>query len=77
MAVVPLEGYPTESAEFDQQYENLLDALQAAWATGSSDQLFTAIGVMDGMDDLATSLMQKPRPDGQGTFGPDFKLPAG
>jgi hypothetical protein len=29
------------------------------------------------MGDLATSLMQKPLPGGQGTFGPDFKLPAG
>jgi hypothetical protein len=77
MAVVPPEGYPTESAEFDEQYKNLLDALQAAWATGNSDQLFTAIGVMELMGEHATSLMQKPLPDGQGTFGPDFKLPTG
>lgn len=76
MAVVPPEGYPTESAEFDQRYKDLLDALQAAWATGSSGQLFTAIGVMEQMGNLATSLMQKPLPDGSGTFGPDFKFPA-
>jgi len=77
MAVVPLQDYPTGSAEFDQQYKVLLDALQAAWATGSSDQLFAAIDAMGQMGDIATSLMQKPLPDAPGTFGPDFKLPTG
>jgi hypothetical protein len=75
MAIVPAQGYPTESAEFDRQYKVLLDALQVAWATGSSDQLFVAIGAMEQMGDLATALMQKPLPDAPGTFGPDFKLP--
>jgi Ferritin-like len=75
MAIVPPEGYPKESADFDKQYKSLLDGLQAAWTTGNSDELLNAIGVMDSMGDTAVSLMQTPLPTGQGTFGPDFKLP--
>ena len=75
MAAVPPDGYPVESAEFDQQYKALLDALQHAWATGNQDPLFDAIGIMGQMGNLATALMQKPLPDGLGAFGPDFKLP--
>jgi len=35
MAIVPAEGYPVQSAEFDNQYKSLLDGLQAAWTNGS------------------------------------------
>ena len=74
MAVVPPEGYPAESADFDLLYKSLLDGLQAAWKNGDSGPLFAAIGDMDKMGELATKLMRQPRPDGQGTFGPDFQL---
>jgi hypothetical protein len=76
MAVVPPEGYPAESANFDNQYKSLLDNLQNAWETGNSTDLFNAIGTMDAMGDIATTLMQQPLPNGQGNFGPDFKLPS-
>jgi|tagenome__1003787_1003787.scaffolds.fasta_scaffold20984544_3 hypothetical protein len=75
MAIVPAEGYPVESADFDNQYKSLLDGLQAAWTTGNAGDLLNAIDVMDSMGDTAVSLMQTPLPGGQGTFGPDFKLP--
>jgi len=75
MATVPPEGYPVESAAFDNLYKSLLDGLQAAWSAGSSADLLNAINVMDSMGDTAVSLMQTPLPGGQGNFGPDFKLP--
>jgi hypothetical protein len=77
MAVVPPEGYGAETADFNQKFKGLLDALQDAWGAGDAGRLFDAIGVMNDLGGDATALMQKPLPDGSGTFGPDFTLPTG
>jgi Ferritin-like len=73
MAVVPPGGYP-ESATFDKLYTSVLDLLQNAWQQGSQAQLGQAIRVMRSLADPARELMQKPRPDGKGNFGPSFLL---
>jgi hypothetical protein len=73
MAVVPAEGYPTESKEFDQTYTQLLNVLQDALANGAQGKLGAAIGVMHSLTDLAVPLMQKPIPAGTGNYGPDFR----
>jgi hypothetical protein len=73
MAPVPPEGYPVESKDFDITYTSVLDLLQAAWATPGR-KLGPAIGAMFTLGDPAVQLMQQPRPDGAGNFGPDFKL---
>ena len=73
MAPVPPGGYPVESKDFDTAYASVLNQLQAAWAT-SGGTLDPAIGAMFTLRDPAVQLMQQPRPDGVGNFGPDFKL---
>jgi hypothetical protein len=72
MAEVPAGGYP-ETAEFDQNYTAMLNDLQAAWS-GTPGKLGAAVGKMYLMADLARTLMQKPLPSGQGTYGPSFRL---
>jgi hypothetical protein len=75
MAVVPPEGYPQDSAEFDTVYARLLSKLEETWTTGKDGPLNNAIfGEMGKMGALASALMQKPRSDGQGNLGPDFQL---
>jgi hypothetical protein len=75
MAVVPPEGYPQDSAEFDTVYARLLGKLEETWTTGEVGPLNAAIfGEMEAMGALATALMRRPRPDGQGNLGPDFQL---
>jgi hypothetical protein len=76
MATVPPEGYPTESAAFDQLFKIVLDGMQLAWETGDPNALNDAI--FDGMDSLgeaAVALMKTPIPGSAGNFGPDFKIP--
>lgn len=53
-----------------------LDKLQAAWKTPAG-KLGPVVGAMFTLGDLAVQLMQQPRPDGTGNFGPDFKLASG
>ncbi|MGH3601894.1 MAG: ferritin-like domain-containing protein, partial [Pseudonocardiaceae bacterium] len=76
MAPVPPEGYPVESKDFDTTYTSVLDKLQAAWKTPAG-KLGPAVVAMLTLGDLAVQLMQQPRPDGTGNFGPDFKLVSG
>ena len=73
MAEVPAGGYP-ESRAFDELYTSVLNLLQAAWEQGSQAQLGQAIGAMFKLAAPARELMQKPRPDGKGNFGPSFLL---
>ena len=73
MAEVPAGGYP-ESQAFDELYTTVLNLLQAAWQQGSQAQLGQAIGAMFKLAAPARALMQKPRPDGKGNFGPSFLL---
>ena len=70
---MPAGGYP-ESRAFDELYTSVLNLLQAAWEQGSQAQLGQAIGAMFKLAAPARELMQKPRPDGKGNFGPSFLL---
>ena len=73
MAEVPPGGYP-ESRAFDELYTSVLNLLQDAWQQGSQAQLNQAVGAMFKLAAPARELMQKPRPDGKGNFGPSFLL---
>jgi hypothetical protein len=82
MAPVPRGGYPGVPAAraFNRLYTQVLDTLQAAWSApaGGQQRLDEAIAIMtrvgpDSMASLARTLMQMPRPDGAGNYGPDFR----
>jgi hypothetical protein len=86
MAPVPARGYPRVSTAvaFNRKYTRVLDDLQAAWssATGGQQYLDHAVGIMTepgstGLAGLARTLMDTPRPDGKGNFGPDFHYLSG
>ena len=74
MSLVPPEGYPAESKEFDKSYALMLNALQSALAAGDQDKLGDAVDAMSSLTELAVPLMQKPLPGGVGNYGPDFRL---
>ncbi len=76
MAEVPPGGYP-ESRAFDELYTSVLNLLQNAWQQGSQAQLGQAVAAMRALAAPARQLMQKPRPDGKGNFGPSFLLISG
>jgi hypothetical protein len=78
---VPADGYPNppDSAkqvlqEFDQEFAELLADLDHAWATGDQSDLGKGIKVMRKLESLASALMQIPRTDQPGVYGPDFRL---
>lgn len=76
MAVVPPGGYPREelALEFNRSYTMMLNHLQSAWANGEDDELDSAISTMLDLEAPARKLMEKPLPDGNGNYGPDFRL---
>jgi hypothetical protein len=74
MAPVPDGGYPQQSAAFDAMYTQMLNQLQQAWDAGSAQSLSSAVTSMRKLKNLALTLMQTPRPDWQGNYGPDFRL---
>jgi hypothetical protein len=76
VAPVPLGGYPgvASVAAFDASFGTLVGQLQNAWAGGGGiDELNNAIGTMEGLYDLAATVVATPLPGGGGTnYGPDF-----
>jgi hypothetical protein len=59
---------------FNVTYSRLLDMLQAAWETeGGQAQLWHGIDTMFELEKFARPLMEIPRPDGNGNYGPDFR----
>jgi hypothetical protein len=52
----------------------VLNFLQSAWASGNKSELGKAIGAMRGLRSLAVALMHIPLPEGNGVYGPQFKL---
>lgn len=83
MAVVPKGGYQEKdvSAEvweltynFDLTYSKMISTLQSAWAEGGQAAMWKAIDMMFDLERYALPLMQIPRPDGQGNYGPSFRL---
>jgi len=83
MADIPEAGYQRADvpdlrvwnliATFDQSYSNMLRLLQSAWEHGDPQILGQAVGAMLQMHEIATALVQKPRPDGSGNYGPCFR----
>jgi hypothetical protein len=84
MAPVPAGGYTDEVVAdpevrrlvrgFNATYSKLLDLLQAAWSQrGGQAQFWHAIETMFALEQYARPLMQIPRPDGAGSYGPDFR----
>jgi hypothetical protein len=79
MTPVPPGGYtnpPQVVLTVDQDFTDMLQGLDQAWATGDKTVLNTAIKAMGKMKADATNLMSRqiPRNDGEhGIFGPQFK----
>src|SRR5262249_2324971 len=63
-------------AAFDQLYSTMLAQLQKAWDGADQDAMNDAIGTMHDLKGAAVTLMNKPRPDGLGNYGPAFRLVA-
>jgi len=84
MAPVPEGGYTDAGVAdpetrrllrgFNLTYSKLLDLLQAAWSERGGQAMFWhAIETMFGLEKFAKPLLRLPRPDGAGTYGPDFR----
>jgi len=84
MADVPPGGYlPADVPEaavwnlvttFDQQYSDMLRELELAWQHGDDQYLSSAVGLMIQMGSTGRQLVQKPKPDGAGNYGPCFRF---
>jgi hypothetical protein len=84
MADVPPGGYRREDVpdietwdlieRFDGQYSGMLRQLQDAWVHGDPSILGGAIGQMGAMGVTGRKLVQQPRPDGRGNYGPCFRF---
>jgi photosystem II stability/assembly factor-like uncharacterized protein len=57
----------------DQQYSQMLRLLQSAWEHGDDQFLSDAVGEMIQMGSTGRQLIQKPKPDGSGNYGPCFR----
>jgi len=83
MAEIPVGGYkqadvPDSSVwdlivRFDQAYSNMLRKLQDAWTHGDPALLTAAISSMLDMNTIGNELIQKPKPDSSGNYGPCFR----
>ncbi|MCA9190083.1 MAG: hypothetical protein KDA99_30870, partial [Planctomycetales bacterium] len=84
MADIPEGGYMQEDVPnieiwnliqmFDQQYSEMLRLLESAWQHGDDSLLGDAVGQMFAMKSTANQLIQRPRPDGAGNYGPCFRF---
>ena len=83
MAVVPEGGYKKEDVSvevwaltnnFDITYSKMISTLQSAWSTGGQAALWKAIEIMFDLEKYAIPLMKIPKPDGNGNYGPSFRL---
>jgi hypothetical protein len=59
---------------FDQQFSEMLRNLEMTWEHGDDQYLFTAISLMMQMGGTGRQLVQKPKPDGNGNYGPSFRF---
>ena len=83
MTPIPLGGYPNPApaavaplSMCDQNFTDMLTALDAAWANGSAARLGEAIGDMVELGDSARALLTSAiaRTDAPGIYGPQFRL---
>lgn len=84
MAAVPEGGYRPEAvpdadvrhllAQFNTTFTRLVDLLQSVWESDAGQgALWHAVDVMFELERHARPLMQMPRPDGRGNYGPEFR----
>ncbi|MEU6281044.1 ferritin-like protein [Streptomyces sp. NPDC047028] len=83
MAAVPAGGWPGPSpavrrllGRFDGTYHAVLHHLESAWSEGDPRALNAAVHAMHGLEGPAVELMETTRPDGPGSYGPQFRPPA-
>jgi rubrerythrin len=83
MAVVPDGGYQQRDVSeqvwdllqiFDRTYSHVIKLLESAWGTGGQAALWRAIEAMFDLEKSAIQLMQIPKPDGAGNYGPAFRM---
>ena len=84
MADIPAGGYQQADVSdlatwnlitmFDEQYSQMLRLLQSAWEHGDDQFLSNAVGEMIQMGSTGRQLIQKPKPDGTGNYGPCFRF---
>lgn len=83
MADIPEHGYQQDAvadlavwdliSRFDQAYSEMLRNIQWAWTHGDPAFLDEAISFMREMARIGKQLIQKPKPDGSGNYGPCFR----
>jgi rubrerythrin len=83
MAVVPEGGYHKKDVSpqvwnlvsgFNKTYSDAICTLEKAWGPAGQAAMWQAIEKMFDLEKTAIPLMQIPRPDGKGNYGPDFKM---
>jgi hypothetical protein len=83
MTSIPSGGYPNPPVTViaalttcDQNFTEMLHALDDAWATGNVSSLGTAINRMQDPGNNARALLRMaiPRSDSPGIYGPQFRL---
>jgi rubrerythrin len=83
MAVVPKGGYLQQDVSedvwallcgFDRTYSHVVKLLESAWGGAGQAAMWKAIEVMFDLEKTAIPLMQIPRPDGKGNYGPAFRM---
>jgi hypothetical protein len=83
MADIPQGGYVSADVpdlavrdlieRFDREYSEMLRLLETAWTNGDPAVLGDAVAAMITMGSTGRQLVTKPRPDGQGNYGPCFR----
>lgn len=81
MGVVPPGGWPNPDAKvqsllqtFNTTYTTLLQDLENAWEKGDKSALASAISRMFSLRTPADELMKIALPDGNGSYGPEFRV---
>jgi hypothetical protein len=81
MGVVPAGGWPNPDSKvqgllqtFNTDYTDLLKDLDKAWTGGGPSALGLAIRKMKSLEPTAGELMSTPLPDGDGSYGPEFRV---
>jgi hypothetical protein len=59
---------------FDRTYSHVIKLLESAWGAGGQAALWRAIEAMFDLEKSAIQLMQIPKPDGAGNYGPAFRM---
>ncbi len=83
MAVVPMGGYKKKDVskevweltnKFDLTYSKMIHTLESSWGDGGQAGLWKAIEMMFDLEKTAIPLMKIPIPNGEGNYGPSFRL---